>query len=128
MMKQKFPNVSVLAKSNKVYKIPGSRQGDYDLVTDIQQTRMDLYNTIVHETNCQWFLECLENYKYEFNSKLQIWTNKPLHDKHSNMMDALRYADQANRELNFFGGKFFEQPGQASSMDYIENWEGVWAR
>ena len=81
MMRQKFPNVAVLAKSNKVWKIPGSRQGDYDLITDIQQTRMALYNTIIHGTmpdavepgelwvpqaeqgNCQWLLECLENYK-----------------------------------------------------------------
>jgi hypothetical protein len=147
MMRQRFPNVSVLAKSNKVYKIPGSRQGDYDLITDIQQSRLMLYNTIVHgapaaevmtesglyvptvdEGNCQWFLECLENYKYEFNTRLQMWTDKPLHDKHSNMMDAYRYAVQATKELDFFGGKFFEQPGQATSMNYEEDWSGVWAR
>lgn len=129
MMRQKFPHVSVLAKSNKVFKIPGSRQGDYDLITDIQQTRMNLYNTVVHETNCQWLLECLENYKYEFNNKLQQWTEKPLHDKHSHMMDALRYSDQAEKELDFFGGQFFEQPGaQQGSTDYVEDWSGVWAR
>jgi hypothetical protein len=149
MMRQKFPGkVSVLAKSNKVYKIPGSRQGDYDLVTDIQQSRLMLHNTVVHGTvagtettdsgllipsaelgNCQWFLECLENYKYEFNNKLQVWTDKPLHDKHSNMMDAYRYAVQATKELDFFGGTFFEQPGvQKASMNYEEDWSGVWAR
>ena len=149
MMRQKFPGkVSVLAKSNKVYKIPGSRQGDYDLVTDIQQTRMALYNTIIHGTvpdsaltetdsgllvpnqelgNCQWLLECLENYKYEFNNKLQMWTEKPLHDKHSNMMDALRYCDQAIKELEHFGGQFYEQPGSEGSVSYQEDWTGVWA-
>jgi hypothetical protein len=134
MMRQKFPNVAVLAKSNKVYKIPGSRQGDYDLITDIQQTRMELYNTIIHadpetgEGNCQWLLECLENYKYEFNTKLQLWTEKPLHDKHSHMMDALRYCDQATKELGFFGGTFFDVPGQQKSVDYEEDWSSVWAR
>lgn len=130
MMRQKFPNVAVLAKSNKVFKIPGSRQGDYDLITDIQQTRMNLYNTIIHEDNCQWLLECLENYKYEFNTKLQEWTDKPLHDKHSHMMDALRYADQAEKELSFFGGSFFDQQGAApkKSVDYEEDWSHVWAR
>jgi hypothetical protein len=129
MMRQKFPNVAVLAKSNKVYKIPGSRQGDYDLITDIQQTRMNLYQTVVHETNCQWFLECLENYKYEFNTKLQEWSDKPLHDKHSHMMDTLRYADQAEKELNYFGGTFYDLPGQSQgSTDYTEDWSGVWAR
>ena len=150
MMRQKFANVAVLAKSNKVYRIPGSRQGDYDLVTDIQQSRMALYNTIVHanlaeesntdsglwvpgsvrdEGNCQWLLECLENYKYEFNTRLQMWTDKPLHDKHSHMMDALRYLVQATKELDFFGGRFFEQGGApVRAVDYEEDWSGVWAR
>lgn len=130
MMRQKFPNVAVLAKSNKVYKIPGSRAGDYDLITDIQQTRMNLYNTYINGENCQWLLECLENYKYEYNSKLQEWSNKPLHDKHSHMMDALRYADQAEKELDFFGGRFFDQSGgtQQKAVDYEEDWSGVWAR
>lgn len=152
MMRQKFPNVAVLAKSNKVWKIPGSRQGDYDLVTDIQQVRIQLSNTIVHGTivddeqtvdelwtprtaeqgNCQWLLECLENYKYEFNNKLQMWTERPLHDKHSHMMDALRYTVQATKELEFFGGGFFDATGagtpQRTSVSYEEDWSGVWSR
>lgn len=138
MMRAKFPNVSVLAKSNKVYKIPGARQGDYSIITDIQQTRLEMYNMIVHgelddnaidKGNCQWLLECFENYKYEFNTKLGVWTDKPLHDKHSNMMDAVRYAVQATKELDFFGGHFFEQPGMGNqSMSYEEDWTGVWAR
>jgi hypothetical protein len=127
MMRLRFPNVAVLAKSNKVWKIPGSRSGDFTIITDIQQTRMTLYNTIVHETNCQWLLECLENYKYEFNTRLQMWTQQPLHDKHSHMMDALRYGVQAIKELDFFGGKFFDQPGQSTgSVDYEQDYSGVW--
>lgn len=129
MMRQKFPNIAVLAKSNKVYKIPGSRAGDYDLITDIQQARLQIYNTIVHESNCQWLLECFENYKYEFNSKLQEWSSKPLHDKHSHMMDAYRYAVQATKELEFFGGRFFEDStAQQGSVSYAEDWSDVWAR
>jgi hypothetical protein len=128
MMRQRFPNVAVLAKSNKVWKIPGSRSGDFTIVTDIQQTRMMLYNTIVHETNCQWLLECLENYKYEFNTRLQMWTQQPLHDKHSHMMDALRYGVQAVKELDFFSGKFFDNPAQdTGSTDYVQDYTGVWA-
>ncbi len=148
MMRQRFPRVSVLAKSNKVWKIPGSRQGDYDLITDIQQTRMQLYNTIIHgnlETgtaenglwvpgrevdlgNCQWVLECLENYKYEFNTKLQEWSNKPLHDKYSHMMDALRYAVQATKELDFFDNKFYDTGRAQGSTNYTEDWSAVWHR
>jgi hypothetical protein len=127
MMRQRFPNIAVLAKSNKVWKIPGSRSGDYSLITDIQQTRMTLYNTVIHQTNCQWLLECLENYKYEFNARLQMWTQQPLHDKHSHMMDALRYAVQAVKELDFFGSRFFDQPGMNDvSVTYEDDWSGVW--
>ena len=128
MMRQRFPTVAVLAKSNKVWKIPNSRAGDFSIVTDIQQTRMMLYNTIIHETNCQWLLECLENYKYEFNTRLQMWTQQPLHDKYSHMMDALRYAVQAVKELDFFNGNFFDVSGQsAGSVDYEQDYTGVWA-
>ena len=128
MMRTKFPHVSVLAKSSKVWKLPNSRQGDYDLVTDIQQTRMQLYNTYIHETHNEWLLECLEQYKYEFNSKLQEWTAKPLHDRYSHMMDALRYIVQATKELDFFGGTFFadQDTKQNNSQDYTEDWTGVW--
>ena len=129
MMRTKFANVSVLAKSGKVWKIPGSRQGDFDIITDIQQARMQLYNTIVHETNCNWLTECFENYKYEFNHKLQEWTAKPVHDRFSHMMDAFRYAVQSTKELDFFGGNFFEQPGLTTgAVDYVEDWSKVWAR
>ena len=108
-------------------KIPGSRAGDYDLITDIQQVRMQLYNTIIHPDNCDWLLECLENYKYEFNNKLQEWSGKPLHDKYSHMMDALRYVVQSTKELDFFGGLFYDQNGATRSSNYEESWDGVWA-
>jgi hypothetical protein len=128
MMRLRFPNVAVLAKSSKVWRIPNSRSGDYNIITDVQQTRMQLYNTIVHVTNCQWLLECLENYKYEFNGRLQMWTQQPLHDKYSHMMDALRYAVQSVKELDFFSGRFFDQSGSPEkAVDYEEDWSGVWA-
>ena len=128
MMRTKFPNVAVLAKSNKVWKISGSRSGDYDLITDIQQVRMQLYNTVIHQDNCDWLLSCLEQYKYEFNYKLQEWSGKPLHDKYSHMMDALRYAVQAIKELQFFDGGFYDSPGHAprETKSYAEDWSAVW--
>jgi hypothetical protein len=127
MMRQRFPNVAVLAKSGKVWKIPNSRAGDYNIITDIQQTRMMMYNTIVHPGKCQWLLECMENYKYEFNTRLQMWTSQPKHDKYSHMMDALRYAVQAVKELDFFNGIFFDNPAQNSkAVNYEEDWTGVW--
>jgi hypothetical protein len=128
MMRQRFGNVAVLAKSNKVWKIPGSRAGDATIITDIQQTRMQLYNTVIHMSNCQWLMECLENYKYQFSNRLQMWSDQPQHDKHSHMMDALRYAVQAVKELDFFNGIFFDESGRrTAAVSYEEDWSEVWA-
>ena len=69
-----------------------------------------------------------EQFKFEFNTKLQMWSDKPLHDKHSHMMDALRYVVQSTKELEFFSGQFFDT-GQASTVgSYTEDWSGVWRR
>ena len=127
MMRKVFPNVAVLAKSNKVYRLSGGRQGDFTQITDIQQTRMMLYNTIVHGTNCDWLLECMENYKYEFSAKLQEWSDRPVHDRYSHMMDALRYAVQATKEVDFFNGDFFDTGRVIAAGDYTEDWSSVWA-
>lgn len=127
MMKQVFPNVSVLAKSSKVYQVPGQRDKWGDEITDIQATRMALYNTVVNKANCDWLIECFENYKYEFNTKLQEWSSKPLHDKYSHMMDALRYIVQATKELDFFGGVFHDVTPMRP-VTYVEDWSEVWQR
>lgn len=126
MMRQVFPNVAVLAKSNKAFRLASGRSEDYREITDIQQTRMMLYNTIIHKDNCDWLLECLENYKYEFSHKLQQWSDRPLHDKYSHMMDALRYAVQSTRELDFFRGTFFDTGQDGRARNYDEDWSGVW--
>lgn len=128
MVRGKFGNVAVLAKSNKVWQIPGNRSQNADEITDIQQARMLMFNTIIHEDNNEWLLECFENYKYEFSTKEQQWSQKPLHDKHSHLMDCFRYVAQATRELDFFGGEFFQQSNHVGrpSVNYEEDWTGVW--
>jgi hypothetical protein len=131
MMRTKFPNVAVLAKSNKVYQIPGRQAADMDIVTDIQQTRMALYNMLIHPIFADWMLECLENYKYAFDAKTGLYSEKPVHDRYSHMMDTLRYIVQAQKELDFFGGSFFDvpgMPGASGSVDYVQDYSGVWAR
>ena len=127
MVRAKFPNVAVLKKSGKVWRVPDSRSRWGDEITDIQATRMALYNALVHKTNCDWMLECFENFKYEFDHKRQEWTEKPLHDKFSHMMDCLRYVVQATKELTFFGGALETVGGPTRSEDYEEDWKGVWS-
>ena len=126
MMRKVFPNVAVLAKSNKAFRLSGARSQDYTEITDIQHTRMMLYNTLIHNDNCEWLMECMENYKYEFSAKLQEWSDRPVHDKYSHMMDALRYVVQATKELDFFKGAFFDTGMDAGTTSYIDDWSSVW--
>ena len=126
MMRKVFPNVAVLAKSNKAFRLSGARSQDYTEITDIQQTRMMLYNTLIHNDNCEWLMECMENYKYEFSAKLQEWSDRPVHDKYSHMMDALRYVVQSTKELDFFKGAFFDTGMDAGTTSYIDDWSSVW--
>lgn len=126
MMRMKFPHVAVLKKSSSVWRIPNARSKWGDEITDIQATRLQLYNTIIHATNCDWLCECIENFKYEYDNKRQEWTEKPLHDKYSHMADCLRYVVQATKEIEFFGGQLEELGGAVASSNYEENWEGIW--
>ena len=121
MLRARFPHVDVLAKSMRVHRGVGQA---VDEITDIQATRMQLYNTVIHKTNCVELWDHMSEFKYEFNHKLQEWSNKPLHDKHSHMMDAVRYTVQTTREIEFFGGRHSQQD---SSSDYAgKAWAGVW--
>ena len=55
------------------------------------------------------------------------WTEQPLHDRYSNMMDALRYVVQSTKELDFFGSEMYGTEARAGSVSYSEDWRGVWA-
>ena len=117
-------NVSVLAKSNKVYQIPGSRQGDYDIITDIQQSRLMLHNTIVHgdlddmaltrETasgsSSAWRTTSTSSTTSSRSGRTSRCTTALAHD------GRLRYVVQATKELDFFGGEFFDRPGHEAQQ------------
>jgi hypothetical protein len=58
----------------------------------IQAVRATLPTTWFKNTsNVNKGLECLRNYRREFNEKLNVYNNKPLHDWSSHAADAFRY-------------------------------------
>lgn len=127
MMRQRFPNVAVLAKGTNIWQVKGlPNTGNADIITMVQQVRMQLYNTYINKTTCDRVIDCLENYKYNYNNKLNEWSPYPVHDQYSHMMDALRYVIQAIKELDFFGGSLYDSSAQASSDSYTDDWSGVW--
>ena len=40
----------------------------------------------------------------------------------------LRYVVQSTKELEFFGGVWFDDGAQNKARDYEEDWSNVWAR
>lgn len=45
----------------------------------------------IDETKCKQLIKCLENYRKEFDTRLETYKERPLHDKYSHGADAARY-------------------------------------
>lgn len=45
----------------------------------------------IDETKCKQLLKCIENYRKEFDERLETYKNKPRHDRYSHGADSLRY-------------------------------------
>lgn len=58
---------------------------------DIEQVRTILQQCCFDEVKCEQGIKALEAYRKEWNDKLGIWRDKPLHDWSSHAADAFRY-------------------------------------
>lgn len=45
----------------------------------------------IDETRCKHLIKCLENYRKEFDVKMETYKERPRHDKYSHGADAMRY-------------------------------------
>lgn len=45
----------------------------------------------IDESNCKQLIKCLENYRKEFDDRLETYKERPRHDKYSHGADAFRY-------------------------------------
>ena len=45
----------------------------------------------IDEINCKYLIKCLENYRKEFDTRLEVYKDRPLHNKFSHGADAARY-------------------------------------
>lgn len=137
MMRDRWPGTVVLAKGTNIWTVKGlPNTASSDIITMVQRVRLTLQNTYINgiteeerkrgteRPNCDRVLECFENYKYRYDTKLEMWSAFPVHDKYSHMMDCLRYVVQATKEVNFFGE--FAAAGRAVSRDYYEDYSEAW--
>lgn len=59
--------------------------------SDIEQVRTILKQCCFDEVKCEQGIKALESYRKEWNDKLGVWRDKPLHDWTSHGADAFRY-------------------------------------
>ncbi len=69
----------------------------------IDLVRRQLPNMIINSDNCEWLLTCFNNYEYKRLTAEEDWSAKPKHSVHSHIMDAMRYAVMALREIEYLG-------------------------
>jgi hypothetical protein len=63
---------------------------DIGLMDGIDCVR-NTFNRIFIDERCKTLLRAIENYRPEYDAKRQMYKDRPLHDIHSHMADALRY-------------------------------------
>lgn len=67
----------------------------------ISLVRRMLPNMIINSNLCDWVLDCFENYEFKKLSAEDEWTAKPVHNRYSHMMDAIRYAAMSVKEIEY---------------------------
>lgn len=85
----------------------------------IQATRHLLPNCYFHQEKCQKGLNSLKNYQKEYDSKVQMFKNKPKHDWTSHGADSFGYSALDDRESRF-SDSFHDDLPREAEMDYNE--------
>jgi hypothetical protein len=57
----------------------------------IEASRRMFAKVWIDETRCQYALECLSQYRFDFNEKKGSFSDQPIHDWSSHCADAFRY-------------------------------------
>lgn len=67
----------------------------------INLVRQLMPNMMIDSEKCEWVMECFESYEYAWLGMYEDWSPKPKHDRHSHLMDAVRYAAMAINEIDY---------------------------
>jgi len=67
----------------------------------IQLVRNLMPNMVINSDRCDYVLECLNNYEYKRLEKADDWSPRPMHNRYSHLMDALRYAAMGIGEMEY---------------------------
>lgn len=87
----------------------------------IALVRRELPNMVINSDLCDWVLECFESYEYKFLSAADDWAARPKHDRHSHIMDAVRYAAMSVKEIAYLNLNDDGSDGMvAGTYDYMD--------
>lgn len=64
----------------------------------IEMARSMFHRLWIDATNCKFLLKCLENYHRAYNERLNVFSDKPVHDWSSHACDAVRYMGVAQNK------------------------------
>ncbi len=68
-----------------------------DKLGDINMVRWEVEQAgIAISSECEYARKTMSNYRREFDAKLEVWKNTPLHDEYSHMADSLIYMIQTD--------------------------------
>lgn len=67
----------------------------------INLVRQQMPNMLINSNECEWLMECFESYEYAWLGMYEDWSPKPKHDRHSHLMDAVRYAAMSINEIDY---------------------------
>lgn len=85
----------------------------------IQASRILLPKCLFNREKCSQGLKALRNYQKEWDSKAEIFKNKPLHDWCSHASDSFGYSALDNRQSFFYDNRYESLP-RTAEHDYNE--------
>lgn len=77
--------------NGKRYRLNFDKVAKLSVEDGINYARKMLDRCVFDSSKCERGIQCLENYRKEWNEKLGCWRDKPLHDWASDGADAFRY-------------------------------------
>lgn len=87
----------------------------------ITEVRRMLPNMHIDNRRCDYLMECFNNYEYKRLESQDDWAARPMHNKYSHLMDALRYAVMGVREMQYLG---MDENGSEQSRASTYAWFG----
>jgi hypothetical protein len=87
-----------------------------DVLTGIEQVRKMLQFCYIDYDKCSYLVDCLYGYSKEWDDKLEVFKNKPLHDQWSHGADAIRYVAMSKGSGKVFEGDEVRELGSKSTI------------